>query len=366
MSRPGSAGGLRGGGGTRGFIDENAPFLPHSVHIGRNFEEDERKPFDAASARRRIPSSLDTDRRPRSGIESTHHQRQQNHMMFGKPDYTTGATPNFMSEGPHFPAPGLVVSSHNPTTYGDGSAKPNAWGVRKEPVNESQAPHTNMLSGPNTASRFAHASAIEKISSGRWQSKHEVFSQTLNSETLRFPEVYEQSIGSQDHNVGHGGKSKQLFNERAEGLEMRYDERDIDNNGHYRVNSVLLPDVKKRDTALGFGPNRTRLETNECSYGDLPVYRLDGSNGRSDSVQVKQQDRGFHGKLVPQLEERFDGLNVSQKGGNTSRLQGLQQEGKYTGQQLPENIERPKLKLFPRSQPLESSESQVLDSSKVC
>uniref|UniRef100_F6I237 Uncharacterized protein n=1 Tax=Vitis vinifera TaxID=29760 RepID=F6I237_VITVI len=40
---------------TRNF-DDKTPFLAHTVHIGRNFDEDERKPLDGVSAPRRTVS----------------------------------------------------------------------------------------------------------------------------------------------------------------------------------------------------------------------------------------------------------------------------------------------------------------------
>nr|CAD1829306.1 unnamed protein product [Ananas comosus var. bracteatus] len=131
-------------------------FLSQPVHIGRHFEEDERKPFDASSASRRPPAADPV--RPS--------------LLLPPPD----PSPVARSPAPRRPT--------NPRSAANGLSPsapvPNAWAARKEAAGE---PAAVQPSAAWSASRLALASAVEKVTSGRWQSK------LAEVETIRSPEV---------------------------------------------------------------------------------------------------------------------------------------------------------------------------------
>ncbi|KAL0398709.1 UNVERIFIED_CONTAM: hypothetical protein Sradi_2214200 [Sesamum radiatum] len=128
--RPASAGSSRN-------LDEKTPFLSHSSHIGRNFDEDERKPLDGASGR----------------VGEVHNARLNSQTFSGSRSY-----------GSNYP-----ISAGNAGQAVSGSY-PNAWGLGKETTIKKE-PAPAAWSAPDAASKLAHASALEKVSSGRWSSK---------------------------------------------------------------------------------------------------------------------------------------------------------------------------------------------------
>ncbi|KAK1304314.1 hypothetical protein QJS10_CPB11g01134 [Acorus calamus] len=219
--RPGSSGaGSRVGGG--GIFEERPSLLSHPVHIGRNFDEDERKPFDASSAPRRHITDPDDSH----------------------------------SIGPA-KLPGVSA----------GTAAPNVWAARKEAAIgniDLTVPSASPAgwSGPGAVSRFAQASAVEKVSSGMWQ-------------TSRQPVTDDR----------HGGNSE-------------------------RARSPVDLDVKER------------------SYSAVEFYN-DGV------VRPKSTEGKLGGQHLQQSREASDVL------------------------------ERPKLKLLPRTKPLDTSETRVPDHKQV-
>ncbi|XP_020588356.1 LOW QUALITY PROTEIN: uncharacterized protein LOC110030118 [Phalaenopsis equestris] len=162
--RPGSSGGLPR------VLDEGGPaFLSSPSFIGRHFDEDERKPFDSSSAPRR-PSAV--------AAEST---RTQPVVVSQTVAISDSKRPGSSPVVAHHLSPSAGVST---------SSAGNAWAARKEAlvkgavVSEPPLARPSVtLSGPAAASRFAQASAIEKVSSGRWQSK------PTDVEMIRFQNV---------------------------------------------------------------------------------------------------------------------------------------------------------------------------------
>lgn len=206
--RPGSAGSA-----VRNF-DDKAPFLgPTAAHIGRNFDEDERKPLDGGWGPRKTVSDdsvrvlpVRADLKPEyswSGPLPVAHVANSSARSEVKPDYSSGplqvanvsntaslyagrvseAAPvgvNSQSFGGNssysqrFVEAGNVGVSSSNSGGNSGQGHPNAWAVRKEAVKANE-PVAAMWSGPNTAAKLAHASALEKVSSGRWQSKQVIY-----------------------------------------------------------------------------------------------------------------------------------------------------------------------------------------------
>ncbi|KAJ4977086.1 hypothetical protein NE237_002192 [Protea cynaroides] len=317
-SRPGSSG------ATRNF-DEKSSLLSHPPHIGRNFDEDERKPLDGVSAPRRTVSD-ESVRVPPS--------RSEQKLDFVAAGKFAG---QISSSGSHSPiaAPssyparftGAASVGMNPqiqagsNSQAAGSSHPNAWGTRKDVVAVANPVPSSALSGPGAVSRFAQASALEKVSSGRWQSKHPIH-HSPDVEVIRYSDP-ESDISSKDNNA-YIGVAPMSERGESDAMRGRYTERcRIADDGapgsvkelpdYERARSPLYPDATERV--------RSPIHP-EAKDGSLPIYP--------------------------------DGVRPSST------------EGKFVGSQTQSSMpseasERPKLKLLPRSRPLETSESPVVE-----
>ncbi|KAG1347267.1 putative DNA helicase INO80 [Cocos nucifera] len=276
--RPGSAGGATGG-SSRAFDERPPAFLSHPVHIGRHFDEDERKPFDASSTPRRFTTAEPVRPVPPAAARSD--QKRP------------------ISSPVTHPSP---VSGFPPSSGNTVAPAPNAWAARKEPGSDPLPAHstTTMWS----ASRLAQASAVEKVSSGRWQSK------PPEVEVIRFQEteVLDRRFGDSVRVVDDG-------------------DRDYERE---RIRSVAYPEAKERT---------------------LPGFYTDGARDRE---RVRSP-------VYPEVKER-NAANLCNEGARP-----VSNEGRFGGSQLhqqgpAELLERPKLKLLPRTKPLEpSSETQGID-----
>ena len=151
-------------GAARGF-DEKASFLSHPAPIGRNFDEDERKPLDAFSAPRRTISD--------ENVRAVHQPEYVSSIRV--PDRPVSSP---VPQSPSALSPlksgrgSIVVSSQNAGGWGVSSNPPNAWGARRDVVSVNEVRGSAVLSASNTVTKFAQASALEKVSSGLWQSKN--------------------------------------------------------------------------------------------------------------------------------------------------------------------------------------------------
>lgn len=223
--RPGSATNLQ-----RGFEDK-VSYLPNSANIGRNFDEDERKPLDSFSRRSVNESDYDNhtldDRRsrhdrfgeqvvssrsevkPDSGAVGISHGNTTSlarPLQYSPPlqhdlglaaNQDRGSNPPSYHQTPfghQFAAPlhqpvkqlpnsGWAVVAQSAGSGSDGpafapaTAAPNAWATRRETdsLRHEVTGNDNVSSPPlfaqTVASRFAQASAVDKVSSGRWQSR---------------------------------------------------------------------------------------------------------------------------------------------------------------------------------------------------
>lgn len=195
--RPGSAGAVR-------TYDDKTPFLNHNVQIGRNFDEDERKPLDGGSAPRRTVS----DENIRGGVP-VRQEPKSDYSLAGNVPTRPATTP--ISQFPVGSSGGSYaarfseaanvssgsrsyvqseVRSLGPSNSHVGvestmsGPSPNAWGPRKVAVGISE-PVAASWSAPDAATKLAHASALEKVSSGRWLSNQ---SKQIDVEVIRHPE----------------------------------------------------------------------------------------------------------------------------------------------------------------------------------
>ncbi|XP_072987729.1 uncharacterized protein [Typha latifolia] len=249
--RPGSA-----GAGVGRALDERPPaFLSQPAAIGRHFDEDERKPFDASSAPRRVAA-------PPPPVAAVFDARSEPKRPISSPVVT------HQSQGSSFHAP-----------VGSGGPVANAWAVRKEagaePVVAGHPPTAW------SASRLAQASAVEKVTSGRWQSK------PADVEVIRLHEVE-----SLDARFGES---------------FRVSEREKDR---------VLPGVNYSDGHQS--AERVRS----------PVY--------VPEVKEKSAAGWYEGARPKSHEGRFSGPGTAV-----------------------EVSERPKLKLLPRSKPLDPTETLI-------
>ncbi|XP_011096131.1 uncharacterized protein LOC105175394 [Sesamum indicum] len=322
--RPASAGSSRN-------LDEKTPFLSHSSHIGRNFDEDERKPLDGASGPRRTVGDDScraqtsrvgepkTDNLPGARVGSRAASSPAYQISSGLPGGSyagrVGEVHNARLNSQTFSGSRSYGSNYPISAGNAGQAVsgsyPNAWGIGKEtPIKKE--PVSAAWSAPDAASKLAHASALEKVSSGRWSSKQ-------HGHPLKDAEVFghTETEAEFEHNANNMF-SKKTFN--------RLD---------------VAGDSKNYDIALVMHTER--------------------------SLAV---DDGIHGggKEMPTCDRARPTIRVESYDRNTSiaanGFQSLHPSGKSGGTQFPstlpsESSERPKLKLLPRSKPLENLELPV-------
>ncbi|KAG6519068.1 hypothetical protein ZIOFF_022557 [Zingiber officinale] len=279
--RPGSAG--AGSASARTLDERPAVFLSHPTHIGRHFDEDERKPFDASSAPRRAAAPDDTLRSPASFRSETKHP------------ILSPIVPSPVVAS--VPAPGPVSRSPPPP-----SNVGSAWGPRKEVGSD---PPPSLPTQPVlSASRLAQASAVEKVSSGRWH--------------LKSPEV--ETIRPHDR----------------EELERRFGE------------TVRTEDGIDRDRER----ENPKSASSAVTYAEVKERTLPGSY----SVRVQNQHRA-KSPMYPEVNEK------QTTGYLIEGVRPASSDGMFTGSKVHEEevLERPKLKLLPRRKPLESLDIQIRD-----
>lgn len=297
--------------------DDKTPFLSHTAPIGRNFDEDERKPLDGISAPRRTISDDSIRAPPPPRVEV-------------KPEYGLGGSTLGRQVAPVSPTVNsysarLTEAVHvgmNSQSLGgskeqgaaaSGGGYPNVWSMRKE-VAGAVEPEQSAWSGANAVSKLAHASALEKVSSGRWQSKA-VHYQT-DAEVVRSPEVESRPRANVNGNSAYNRMD-------AVGEKEYYDE------------------MLARHAERGLGID------NQMQGGRNELLDYERS-GVSKYSEVRPRSVGHHSD-----------------GSQPARI-----DGKLVGSELQHPVpsepsERPKLKLLPRSKPLESSEPSVTEQAQV-
>ncbi|KAG8385683.1 hypothetical protein BUALT_Bualt03G0070600 [Buddleja alternifolia] len=321
--RPASAGSAR-------TLDDKAPFLSQSPYIGRNFDEDERKPLDGVSG-------------PRRTVCDDTFRAQSPRIVEPKIDNLSGSrvgsrgvsvSVSQISSGPsgssyagrlsEAPNAGLNNQSFSGTrTYGSNypntggnagqavvGSYANAWGIRKDNASMKE-PVSAAWSAPDAETKLAHASALEKVSSGRWNSKHV-----------------------------HPQKDTEVFGLVETEGELQHKSNNIGNKNNYNRLDVV-GDTEYHDVSLMMHAKRS-LTVDDGIRGDrkeLPTYE-----------RVKP---------THPIESYLRKSSVPANGFQLVRPKSGGPEFQTT---LPsESSERPKLKLLPRSKPLESSEMSLVD-----
>ncbi|XP_073048157.1 uncharacterized protein [Primulina eburnea] len=322
--RPASAGSARN-------LDDKNRFLSHSAQIGRNFDEDERKPLDGASG-------------PRRTISDVNIHAQESGLVEPKMDNLSGIRTGSMTSSVQVSqfSSDLMVSSYagrrievlngglgvqnftgsvsarsNYSNVADnarktvGGSNANAWGLRKETI-AGKEPIFVAWSAPDAETKLAHASALEKVSSGRWNSKEHILHQK-DVQVLGNPETRADLL------------------HKANGMYGK--------NNYDQINVANSPDYD--DITLAMHAEKSLIVDDVIHSGvkEIPPYQ-----GFKPTTQMESHERN------PSLY--------------SSGIRSLQASGKSGGSEfhsfLPsESSERPKLKLLPRSKPIEYLEPQV-------
>lgn len=320
--RPASAGSARN-------LDEKSPFLSHSSLIGRNFDEDERKPLDGVSGPRRTVA----DEGFRAPPSRTLEHKTDNPTSGARVGSSPSVPVSQLSSGSTGSSyAGRVVEVHNSKfnnqassgsrSYGSSypvvggnsgqvvaGSHPNAWGIRKE-ASSMKEPASAAWSAPDAETKLAHASALEKISSGRWSSKQQI-NPRKDAAVFGPPEIE----GKFEYSSSNAYNRK-TFN--------RLD---------------VVADSEYQDIGL-------------VRHAERSLTLRDGAHGG--------------GKEVPQAYERpKSAIHMDSYERNTATANGfqsIQSSVKPVGTEYQtsfssESSERPKLKLLPRSKPLENIDS---------
>ena len=300
--------------------DDKTPFLPHTAPIGRNFDEDERKPLDSVTAPRRTISDESicappsrAELRPEYGLGGSSLGRQ----VAPVSQTSVGTVKLYsarLSETAHVGVNCQSLGgSKEQGAGGAGGGYPNVWAMRKE-VASAVEPEQSAWSGSNAVSKLAHASALEKVSSGRWQSKTVHYQ--ADAEVVRSSEVESGPRANVNSNSAYNR---------------------MDTVGEKEYCDVMLA----RHAERGLGIDNSA----QGGRNELLDYERSGVSKYSE---VRPRSVGYHA----------DGVQLPRN------------DGKLGGSELhhpmpSEPSERPKLKLLPRAKPLESSEPSVTGSARV-
>lgn len=289
---------------TRHF-DDKTPFLAHPGHIGRHFDEDERKPLDGVSAPRKTV-----------GDEGFHVEVHPESASSGRISNWGGSSSfSQASSGPVNSYAGraaeqsqIGVNSQNSVgnsgQMGSGSY-PNAWTARRDMAASVSEPVQSGWNGQSAVSKLVHASALEKVSSGRWQSKHSV-QYHADVQVIQPPETANGLRPKSDDNV--------------------YDGTDAMGGREFSDASLARHVERGLNIEDGFQGGRKEEHNHE-------------STNSSTLLEVKERKPTYYAGSV----------------------QPAYSNGKFCGPESQplvhsEASERPKLKLFPRTKPLENSE----------
>ncbi|XP_022845909.1 uncharacterized protein LOC111368726 [Olea europaea var. sylvestris] len=304
--RPASAGSARN-------FDDKTPFLSHSAHIGRNFDEDERKPLDGLSGSRRTVTD-ESNRAPPSRvvepkIDSLAGARVGSQLSSTPPSHLSSDTTVSSyagNAGRHSEVHNMGSNIQNFRSAVAGSYS-NPWGVKKEVAHVSD-PVSASWSAPDVAVKLSHASAIEKVSSGRWHSQHV------------HPQKDVEAIGQSE--------PEREFHCRG---------KDMSNRNIYNGTNVL-GGTDYHDIALAMHMERSLIAGDGIHNGGKETL----SHDRVRSTMYTE----MHGRNPSVNDKEFQPRSTTGVSGDTE----LQSPG------TSETSERPKLKLLPRSKPLEDLE----------
>lgn len=279
--RPGSAGSVR-------VYDNKTPFVSHVGHIARNFDEDERTPLDGVSGPRRTVSD-ESICVPVVGVEKS------------GLDFVVERTRPVSN-------PGLGVGR-----FAEGvSAGGNPW-MGKEAVGKDRG--LSCWSGTDAVTKLAHASAVEKVSSGRWRSKQVMDGNRVDIEVISHPEAQIGKVYGVLNRCVHGNVDVVDRRESREEILVRQMEKSL----------IVNDGVHDGGRAL-------------------PVYE----------------------RVVPPFYSDVHGNQIYNEGHQPSRVGGDFVRSELQQTLNAESFEGPKLNLLPRSRPSVSVEPLPTNYKQVC
>ncbi|XP_010547031.1 PREDICTED: uncharacterized protein LOC104818924 [Tarenaya hassleriana] len=149
-------------------FDDKTPFLSLAANIGHNFSEDERKPLDGPSAPRRMVSD-DVFRAP-----STYVAVKSDSVLAGRLVSWQGASgpwPVKKVDASHSGICDQMIGGNSEKNSMSGSNPNNAWASPREVTLPSSESGQSPWATKPAVSKLAHVTAIEQVPSGRWHSK---------------------------------------------------------------------------------------------------------------------------------------------------------------------------------------------------
>ncbi|XP_050207168.1 uncharacterized protein LOC126656606 [Mercurialis annua] len=354
--RPNSSPGAR-------HFDDKTPFLSHTSHIGRHFDEDERKPLDGVSAPRRTVSDESFRSVGSSRVEMKPEPVSSGRVFGSAIGSQVGSSySGRIGDGAHVGSVSRNIGGNNGQSGGSHS-HPNVWAARKESAAGVNEPVQAVWSGASAVSKLAHASALEKVSSGRWQTKHS----TQHQADVEVIEHFETDKGAY-----FGGHDRYAYNrigaeggrEYSDAAFARHVERSLviedgfQNNrkeyvDHERTRNVSVVgdrDYLQRNVIRSSGPELIppmQLESSERPKVNLlprtkPLENVESPTGdyKQGYQHLSNSSNGHIQKSEPPTH-----FNVGKSG--------------LLGESDNQVMERPKLNLKPRSHPLEKSEETL-------
>ncbi|XP_074270097.1 uncharacterized protein LOC141593047 [Silene latifolia] len=367
--RPSSSGSMR-----NNSLDDKTPFLSTSANIGRNFDEDERKPLDGGSS---VPRRIVNDDIIRGPVVRSEPRMDVGRVAGGRESLGLGVGGNSYSA--------RVVEGGNSGAVTLG-VRSNPWGVRKEVagvgpvgavVNETVS--NTWGGGQSTASKLAQASALDQISSGRWQTKpvhHQV-----DVEVIRQSESPSSLYVKESEYFGGGGRGSER--EFIDTTLVRHVERGlaIDDGvrgnfkevpGVERVQSPRVFDGREKSSVLftnngqptypeGKYVNSEPLVHQEEKTPEKPKLKLLPRKKplgvpEPSIVDYKQEPQQWINSIPSEMGSKGHGNVRHVKPGLASNEVSHAKTGLSSSEAANQVVERPKLNLKPRSQPLDQSE----------
>ncbi|MCL7026093.1 hypothetical protein MKW94_012325 [Papaver nudicaule] len=337
--RPGSSGANRN-------FDEKTSFLSHPIHIGRNFDEDERKPLDGISHPRRTISD-EVIRAPPSRPEITKLDSVASVNYSGR-QVLNNPMPQSTSVGIHsyrygesIPAAG---NNQMPGGININQGAPNAWGVRKEVGGVNEQVHSSSWSEQSAMSKFAQASALDKVS--RWQNKpvpqfNHHHNQQPDVEVIHFsqPERYSglnTMIERRGNEAGFGNSVKDLPHSE-------------------RARSPMYPEAKESSSPLH--PDVLRPVSTDGKYSGVSKLQPPVSEEVSERPKLKLLPRSKPLEILePSITEHKMGYQQANDPGHVAAVTELHgntnvpKPGSAGNEGGGPAVERPKLNLKPRAQ----------------
>ncbi|CAK7350857.1 unnamed protein product [Dovyalis caffra] len=331
--------------------DDKPPFLSGNVRIGSNFDEDERKPLDGFSAPRRTFSD-ESFRVAPSKVESVPEAALSGQVTGS---YMAASIAGSHAKRVHERA---HVEVHSQNIGGNGGSYATAWTVRKELAMGINEPLWSTWSETSAMSKFAHASALEKVSSGRWQVNHPIHNQT-NAEVVKHLET--------EKGKGSGGRR-----ENSDAVLARHTERGLaieDRNPGHRKEFVdcdrdrapLHSELKGRIPLIHV--DRVQPLCSEAKIGG-PMVQPEGSERPKMTLLLRTKLMENSELPVPhhKQENQLPSNPVHDHPVTCKELHPNVYAAKPTSVGVEtENqmVERRKLNLKPRSQPLEQLDGNI-------